>query len=259
MKGDAKRVFEGAKLLLDYGQRNSNSRSNVFGHWFNSWAHLLTGDIKSSQKNSEKAVEVAMDPFYSQFPKMTLGFAFLLGGKVQEAEDVLQSLLRFSEKRGFGEMVEIVYIFLSPTFISIGHMKQGLKMLEKTRQSLIRNKRRMFYALSESILGKVYSQIATGPTPAFSIMAKNIGFLVKNVPFAGKKAEEHFNKAIELAKDIGAKSFLGSAYLDLGLLYKTRKRNDQARECISGAISIFQECEAEVNLKQAYEALESLK
>jgi tetratricopeptide (TPR) repeat protein len=90
-------------------------------------------------------------------------------------------------------------------------------------------------------------------------MAKNIGFLVKNVPLAGKKAEEHFNKAIEISKDIGAKFLLGSAYLDLGLLYRARKRADQARECISEAISIFQECEAEVYLKQANEALESLQ
>jgi tetratricopeptide (TPR) repeat protein len=138
-------------------------------------------------------------------------------------------------------------------------MKQGLRMLEERQQNLIRNQRRAVYALSESVLGKVYSQIATGPIPAFSIMAKNIGFLVKNVPFAGKKAEEHFNKAIELAKEIGAKSVLGTTYLDLGLLYKARKRSDQARQCISKAIQIFEECEAKVYLKQAKELLASLE
>ncbi len=64
-------------------------------------------------------------------------------------------------------------------------------------------------------------------------MAKNVGFLVKNVPFAGKKAEEHFNKAIEVFEEIGAKGFLATAYRDLGLLYKARKITDQARQCIS--------------------------
>ena len=102
------------------------------------------------------------------------------------------------------------------------------------------------------------SQIATGPKPSLSIMAKNIGFLVKNVPFAGKKAEEHFNKAIELFKEIGAKGYLGLVYLSLGLLYKATKRTDQARQCILEAINLFQECEAEVYLKQANEALDSL-
>jgi tetratricopeptide (TPR) repeat protein len=236
-KGDTKRVFEGAKLLLEYGERNSNSRSKVFGHWVNGWAYSLTGDMNSYQKSCEKAIGVALDPWYSEFPKINLGYALLFGGQFQEAEDVLQWVLNFCEERAIGE----------------------LRMLEERQQNLIRNQRRAVYALSESVLGKVYSQIATGPIPAFSIMAKNIGFLVKNVPFAGKKAEEHFNKAIELAKEIGAKSVLGTTYLDLGLLYKARKRSDQARQCISKAIQIFEECEAKVYLKQAKELLASLE
>ena len=89
-------------------------------------------------------------------------------------------------------------------------------------------------------------------------MAKNIGFFVKNIPFAGKKAEEHFNKAIEVIKEVGAKGFLGSVYLDMGLFYKDRKRTDQAREYISKAIQVFEECEAEVYLAQANEVFESL-
>ncbi len=96
------------------------------------------------------------------------------------------------------------------------------------------------------------------PKPSLSIMAKNIGFLVKNVPFATKKAEEPFHKAIELMKEIGMKSFLGQAYLSLGLLYKRSKRSDQARQSILEAVNLFQECEAETYLKQANEALDSL-
>ncbi len=39
----------------------------------------------------------------------------------------------------------------------------------------------------------------------------HIGFLVRNVPFAGKKAEDHFNKVIEISREIGAKSVLARA------------------------------------------------
>jgi class 3 adenylate cyclase len=257
-KGDTKRVFEGAKLLLNYGEKNSNSRSKVFGHWVNGWAYSLTGDMNSYQKSCEKAIEVALDPFYSQFPKFNLGYAFLFSGQFQEAEDVLQSVLNFCEERAIGEITEIAHVFLAPTLIAKGHMKQGIRMLEETRQVLITNQRIAFYAQSERVVGLVYSQIATGSTPAFSIMAKNIGFLVKNVPFAAKKAEEHFNKAIEVAKEIGAKGILGQTYLDLGLLHKAKRRKDQARECISEAINLFQECEAKLYLYQAEEALASL-
>ena len=76
--------------------------------------------------------------------------------------------------------------------------------------------------------------------------------------YAYQLAEEHFNKAIELYKGFGIKSYLGQAYLSLGSLYKATKRTDQARQCILKAIDIFQECEAEGYLKQANEALDSL-
>ena len=58
-------------------------------------------------------------------------------------------------------------------------MKRGIGMLEDAQQTLIKNQRRVWHAVSEYILGKVYSQIAAGPKPAFSIMAKNIAFLIR--------------------------------------------------------------------------------
>ena len=88
-------------------------------------------------------------------------------------------------------------------------------------------------------------------------MFKNIGFLVKNVPFAGKKAEDHFSKAIEVAKEIGAKGFQGLACFNLGLLHKAKKRTEQARKCITEAVQLYEQCEAETYLKQAKEALAS--
>jgi hypothetical protein len=90
------------------------------------------------------------------------------------------------------------------------------------------------------------------------MIIKNIGFLIQTLPFAAKKAERHFQTAIQTAKEIGAKGLLGQSYLGLGLLCKNKKKNDEARHYISNAIKIFEECEAYAYLKQARQALESL-
>ncbi|MEE9610665.1 MAG: adenylate/guanylate cyclase domain-containing protein, partial [Desulfatiglandales bacterium] len=258
MKGDTKKLFERAKGLLDYGERYANSRSKVMGHWINSLGHSLVGDMESVKESSQSAVDVSEDPLYSQFPNVMSGSASLLSGNFQETKDALQPLVAYCEERDVGEVLIIAYLFLGPALVASGHMSQGLTMLEKARQICLQNQRRPVYCQAEYVLGYVYSQIATGPTPTLSTMARNVGFLVKNVPFAGKKAEEHFNKAIEVAREVGAKGILGSAYLGLGLLHKGRKRSDQARQCLREAIKIFEECEAEVYLAQAEEALASL-
>jgi tetratricopeptide (TPR) repeat protein len=148
---------------------------------------------------------------------------------------------------------------LAPILIAKGQMKQGAKLLKKVQDNYILNGNRVHYALSDFILGEVYTQIAIGPKPSLSFLAKNIGFLVKNVPFATKKAEEHFNSAIEILKGMGALGLLGPVYLSLGRLFKATKRTDQARQCILEAIEIFHKCKAEHNFKQANKVLESLK
>ena len=43
----------------------------------------------------------------------------------------------------------------------------------------------------------------------------------------------HFLKAIEVAKEVGAKGMLGLAYLDLGTLYGSQKKSKQAKKYLS--------------------------
>lgn len=187
-----------------------------------------------------------------------MGLAYFFGEQFEEAENVFQSIIKFTEKRGVGQLSVISQEFLAPVLIARGQMQPGIKLMEDVQNTLLGNQRRAQYAMSEYILGEVNLQIATGPKPSLSIMAKNISFLVKIVPFASKKAEEHFHKAIELFKEIDDSGYLGPVYLSLGKLYKATKRTDEARQSILEAINLFQECEAEIYLKQANEALDSL-
>jgi hypothetical protein len=256
--GNTNRVLENAKRMSEYGKITSNNLNEGFEHWVNSMASIATGDLETAQKNGKLMIESALYPIYAQNAKISLGYSFFFTGDFEQAENVLKECNSFCEKSGYGQVSILCKIILSPIFISKGQMQQGLNLLENTRKNLIINRRRVWYAVSENILGEIYAHIATGPKPALSIMAKNIGFLVKNVPYAAKKAEAHFNKAIGLMKEIGAKGLLGPVYLGLAKFYNATKRTGQARQALLEAIKAFEECEAETYLKQANELLASL-
>ena len=83
--------------------------------------------------------------------------------------------------------------------------------------------------------------------------------MVKNAPAAAKKAEAHFKRAIEFAIEVGSNNYLARAYFDLGHLHKAKKRTEQAKECISKAIDLFEKGEAKVYLQQAKKALAALE
>jgi predicted ATPase/class 3 adenylate cyclase len=259
-KGDRKRALEIGTAILDYGQRHSNIRSIVMGHFITGLSSFMDGDLQTSVDAFSKGIQTAADPFYSQFSRFSFGLGNAKNNQFQEAEEALQEVASYS--RGFGcELLgSPTHALLGLVSIAKGQMGQGLRMIEEGLRFCHENQRRPWYASIEHALGHVYLQIVNKAAPvSLATMAKNIGFILKNVPSAGKKAEDHFNKAIDVAKEIGAKSTLGQAYLDLALLNKARGKTDQAQEYISKAIQILEQCESEVYLKQAKEALASLK
>jgi tetratricopeptide (TPR) repeat protein len=138
-------------------------------------------------------------------------------------------------------------------------MSKGIKMFEETNRTGYEEGREGWFATWEYMLGNIYLQIAQGgEKPDLSFLVKNIGFLVKNAPRADQKAQTHYNLAIEHAMKVGDRGTLGRSFLDLGILHKAKKRFDKAKECFSRAIKVFEETEAEANLKRAEEALRSI-
>jgi class 3 adenylate cyclase/tetratricopeptide (TPR) repeat protein len=258
-KGDRKRLLAAGEALLDYGRKHSNIRSMVVGHVCTGFGHFMASDFISAIESYRSAIQISADPFYTEYPRCFLGVTYFVNGQYQEAEEALKKNVTFCQEFGADCMGLFTYAYQGALYILKGHMSQGLKMIEEARQSCIENERMTVVASIEYLLGRVYFLLAqrAGPT-SLSIMAKNIGFLVRNVPFASRKAEDHFNRTIEISKKIGAKPVLGSAYLDLGLLHRVKGKKDQARVCISNAIEIFEQCEAEEYLKQAKDALASL-
>jgi tetratricopeptide (TPR) repeat protein len=259
-KGETRKILEVGKTLLDYCERNSIIRGLVMGHVIMGLGYMTGGDFHLAIDCLESGVRISKDPIYSQLSRMYLGPNYLYANQLDKAEATFEEMLTYSEKFGAGVIGTFARIFMGVLLIAKGRMSQGLKLLEEGQRDCLENQRRTLYAASEYLLGKVYFQIVEGSGPiSLSTMAKNIGFLIQNVPFASKKAEEHFNRAIEVAKGIGAKRWTAQAYLDLGLLYRTKGKTEQAKKCLSEAIQIFEETGTERFLKQAKEALASLE
>jgi len=259
-RGEGKKAIGFGKTLLEYGQRNSNIRSMAMGHTSMGLGHMVSGDLLSASECLMKAVQVAADPVYSIYAKTFLGPTQILLGRLKEAEKTLREPLKFFQEFGYGSCGIFAYGYQGVISIMQGKMSAGLEKLEEALNLTGEKGRKSPYIVLEYTLGYIYLQIVQGEGPKnLSILAKNIGFILRNVPFAGKKSEEHFNKAIETAKEIGASGVIGQSYLHLGLLHRAKKRPAQAKETILKAIKVFEKNEAEEFLKQAKEALASLE
>ena len=259
-RGESRKAYDLGKELLDYGQSHYDLPSDSMGHQLIGVSHLVAGDFPKAIESFRTAIALSEAPYFSQFYRLFLGMSYVSCGQIEAAENTLEDVMRTDFNFGDEIIGTAADLLLGIISIAKGELSRGVRIVEDQISLFFENGSRYRYAVAKYMLGKVYLQIIQRAGPmSFSTVTRNIGFLMKNVPVAGKKGEHHFNKAIEVAKEIGAKGILSQAYLDLGLLHKAKGRIDQARECISEAIRVFEQCEAEVYLKQAKEALASLE
>ena len=253
--GNTSAVFEKAEMLLSFGEKHVNSRSKVFGYWMKGFAYYAVGDMGLCEKYCKKAMEVALDPYYTEFPKIVLGFAYIASNRLKEAEEVLQSALKFSAKRSIGIIASSCQYLLGAIYIANGRMSNGMQHIKDAQEEIKTNKRALHCAISEFVLGEVHASIAIGEKPSAFIMLKNIGFLSKYVPFASNNAEKHYLKSVKIFRELGAKCFLGIVLLSFGVFYREKKKYVQSQQHIQESIEMFRDCEADGWLKKAEEAL----
>ena len=257
--GDLRSARVDGQALLDYGREHSNHRSLVLGYFAMAQVHFSKGDMASAIEWLHKSIDAARDPFYSQVARPFLGAALLVTGRLDEADEELTAAIAFSERGGGGWFGAWAYLFRAMARIARGQVGDGLKDLEALRDSSLENGNMAVCVIAEQLLGSVYLRMVEGGGPVnFTALVKNLPFLVTTVPFADSKAQKHLGEAVRLSKEIGGKLDLGQAYLSLGLLHRAKKRREKAKECLSEAVQLLTECDADGPLREAAEALESL-
>jgi class 3 adenylate cyclase/tetratricopeptide (TPR) repeat protein len=259
MKGNISKVQEMAEELLEYGRTRSNIRSLVFGHWIMGFSYLVDSDFEAVIECNKRAISVSADPWYSQFPRLSLGLGYALNGQYDKAKEPLEVLTTFCERWG-GEVIgSPARGLLGAVLVADGQMSKGVGMLEELRQYWLERGSKWKHFNAEFVFGRLYLQIVERAAPmSFSMILRNLGFLLVNVPTAAGKAEKYFLRAIEAAEEIGAKGALGQAWYDLGELHRLKARRVKAREAFSRAADCFEECGAELSLNKARNRLAGL-
>jgi tetratricopeptide (TPR) repeat protein len=247
------------KTLLEHGQTIASIRCTTWGHTLNAWSSMVSGDFISAIRYNKLALQTSTDPLYTQFPRLCLGMSYVSRGDFEQAKKPLEEVLDFSRRLGCDYIGTPAQCFLSVVLVAEGKFAQGFKMLKGTQRKWLEQNAPWRYTFSVLIFGELYAALAGRKAPInFVSVVKNFGFLAQNLPFARKKAENHYTRALVSAQKIGAKAMEGQAHLGLGKLYREAGERNKAHDCFSSAIELFRECEADTFLEKAREARSSL-
>jgi tetratricopeptide (TPR) repeat protein len=259
-QGNAQKAIEMGEVLVEYGERHLDPRTLIWGYFCAGLGYFLKGDLPSSHRNLTEGIRVSKDPYYVQLPKMILGCISIYMGLFEKAEEHLNEVITYAREFGILYFETLASSYLGIALIARGQMAEGFHRIEAGVKKCDISLRKNSYAHLQVVLGIVYLQLIERAVPfkLFTVL-KNIGFLIKRVPFASKKAEVHLRKAIEVAGEIGARHTQGMAELHLGLLYKAKRKRNEARRHLTEALRLFEQCKAEIYLKQTKDILTMLE
>ena len=132
---------------------------------------------------------------------------------------LFRKLFPFCQPLGMDYVVTSAQALEGVVLIAAGQFSRGLKRSEGA-PGFSENGRFYSRYLVEIGLAEIYFQIATRTQPLrFWSAIKNLGFILKEVPFAKRKAKAYLNKIIRVGKEMGANGFMQShAVHNLGLL-----------------------------------------
>ena len=219
-KGDSQKNFELGRILVEFGESHSDLRSTVVGYICTSYGHYSAGDFAKAVEWSQKAVELSNDPIFSVWPKLVLANFFIQSEKFQEADEILREIIPFCQHLGMEYIVVWAQSLHGVVLMAKGQYSRGMKMITEAVRVFTKNGRFVSLYFLEFALAEIYFQMATRRRRlGFWSICKNLGFLLKEVPFARRKAETYLRKIIQVGQEIGASGFMQShAALNLELL-----------------------------------------
>jgi predicted ATPase/class 3 adenylate cyclase len=256
----AKACYDAGIKVLSFGQKHSNTRSQVVGHICIGHSHASDGNHQAALKSYIKALQIATDPFYTEWARVLVGISYFMLGDLTKAEEALTKVAAYIEACGCETMSSATYPLLGAIMVGKGKMSEGLDMILQAYRMDQEKKWGFGIATGEYTLAKLYFQIAQGKEkPKMTVLMKNFSFVMKNVPFALRKAEEYFRKAIATSKKYRTQGLLGQSYYDLGQLYLLKNKKSLAKACFSYAEDVFKELEAAKYSANARRMLRSLE
>ena len=156
-------------------------------------------------------MQTALDPFYSVLPNMVIGLCHLFSGRYIAAKKNFKEIKSFGDKRGFELLGVPAGAALAAISIAEGQIAYGFRKLKEIQDKCLKNDFKGFSLTIEHTIGQIYVEMITGPKPSVDVIIHNVGFLLKTLPFASKRAEQHLQNAITGAQQIGADGVEGQA------------------------------------------------
>ena len=246
--------------LIELSRETGDPRPRTLGMWALGYLNAITGEYEEGVECADESLRSALsslDRWCAQNPK---GFALAMLGRTEEGLNVLGEARRQWETGGLRMTAAANEMLYGAALVLAGDMAGGVRIIEEAEGRVPGWGRQPFTrAFGHFFLGQIYLSMALGEkTPPLSVLLRNIGFLVRTMPFVAAKARRHLEASVAECRTLNAPYFIAANLCNLGLLHKAKRRPAEARICLEEAREIALPLEVTVLIDQIDAALAEL-
>jgi tetratricopeptide (TPR) repeat protein len=196
--------------------------------------YLRKGDLHQALLWLERGLDVCRVwdlPLFYFLVSSTLGYAYVLSGRVSDALPLLEQSVSTDAMRNRSGPV---HVWLSEAYLRLGRLDEALALAVRGLELCRTHAQQGEQAWALRLLGEIYAH---------------------RDPLEAELAEAAYREALTLAEALGMRPLQAHCHRDLGTLYAQRGRREQAHTELSTAITMYRTMDMTFWLPQTEAAL----
>jgi tetratricopeptide (TPR) repeat protein len=227
-------AVELGRKALSKAQDFSDNALASWSAWTISYTFTLKRDLDRAVEYGELAAARAPTPGEKAFAQTYLAWTWCHRGEPRRGLEVLEGLLTIYRSARYAVRQLLTLQFLGEGYLLVGQLDKTRETAEDLLNLAERSGTRGHLGQAHRLLGETF--LKTNPN----------------------EAGAHFEKCIDLFREIQAENALAQAYAGIGRLHKQRGETEKAREYLTKALEIFERLGTLIEPDKARKALAEL-
>ncbi|QFT59060.1 hypothetical protein FIU94_09510 [Sulfitobacter sp. THAF37] len=239
IRGDIDLAAERARALYDAAKAGKSPDAMARGAACLAATALLSDDFDRAVRLADEGAEAAGGTAAHMAALALKGHAMTLRGNPEGGEKLLTSVRAEGVRLGYRTLTDFTCGSLGVARALRGDLSGGVTALTGAARQASATGNAHGAGMAYIALGALYLGLARGDgKPAFSKLAGNMGFLLREAPFARSRALAHFDSAASLGRAVGMHGVTAQALHGRAMVLLARRRRGAARAALQQAQAV---------------------
>ena len=225
--------------LMALSRSTNDPRPRSMALWILAGIESLDGDYPLSIEHAEESLRISLSPLDRSAALLNKACSMVLAGRVAEGVKLGEPTIEIFTGSGSTFNVSTAKMVIGAGRLQQGEMAIGMRKIIDAAQEPIKWGQSVQRAWVEALFGEIYLELAIGnEKPSFSVIIKNLPFLIRTLPFAKSRARNHLQNAVDLFRKMDCPGGIARCLIVLAKLDIAGMKNDLARQKLNEAREI---------------------